>query len=61
MSAQCCPAVHWKRGDDTNIIAGYHWFRSWGRDTFISLPGLAVARTSEDLYAAVLDTRRCAA
>lgn len=46
-----------KRGDDTNIIAGYHWFGSWGRDTFISLPGLAMARTSEDLYAAVLDTQ----
>jgi predicted glycogen debranching enzyme len=22
------------------VIAGYHWFESWGRDTFISLPGL---------------------
>ena len=22
------------------IIAGYHWFEPWGRDTFISLPGL---------------------
>ncbi|HLN89233.1 MAG TPA: amylo-alpha-1,6-glucosidase, partial [Candidatus Binatia bacterium] len=22
------------------IIAGYHWFEAWGRDTFISLPGL---------------------
>ncbi len=46
-----------KRGDDTNIIAGYHWFGSWGRDTFISLPGLALARRSEDLYAAVIDTQ----
>ncbi|MBK7488452.1 MAG: glycogen debranching enzyme family protein [Bacteroidales bacterium] len=46
-----------KRGNDTNIIAGYHWFGSWGRDTFISLPGLALARESEDLYAAVLDTQ----
>jgi predicted glycogen debranching enzyme len=46
-----------KRGDDTNIIAGYHWFGSWGRDTFISLPGIALARTSENLYAAVLDTQ----
>ena len=30
---------------DTNgqpqIIAGYHWFDAWGRDTLISLPGLA--------------------
>ncbi len=46
-----------KRGGDTNIIAGYPWFGSWGRDTFISLPGLALARTSEDLFAAVLDTQ----
>jgi predicted glycogen debranching enzyme len=46
-----------KRGNDTNIVAGYPWFGSWGRDTFISLPGLALARTSEDLFAAVLDTQ----
>ena len=46
-----------KRGDDTNIIAGYHWFGSWGRDTFISLPVLALARKSEDLYSAVIDTQ----
>jgi len=23
-----------------SVIAGYHWFSEWGRDTFISLPGL---------------------
>ncbi len=23
-----------------SIIAGYHWFESWGRDTFVSFPGL---------------------
>jgi predicted glycogen debranching enzyme len=46
-----------KRGNDTNIIAGYHWFGSWGRDTFISLPGLALARKSEDLYSAVIETQ----
>ena len=22
------------------VIAGYHWFEPWGRDTFISMPGL---------------------
>lgn len=26
--------------DEGSIIAGYFWFESWGRDTFISLPGL---------------------
>lgn len=46
-----------KRGDNTNIIAGYPWFGSWGRDTFISLPGLALARNREDLFGAVLDTQ----
>ncbi len=24
----------------TSILAGYHWFADWGRDTFIALPGL---------------------
>ncbi len=23
-----------------SVIAGYHWYEPWGRDTFISLPGL---------------------
>jgi predicted glycogen debranching enzyme len=28
-----------------SILAGYHWFvESWGRDTFISLPGLLLVR-----------------
>jgi predicted glycogen debranching enzyme len=27
---------------DRAIIAGYHWFETWGRDTFISLPGLTL-------------------
>jgi len=26
----------------TTIVAGYHWFGDWGRDTFISLPGIAL-------------------
>ena len=25
-----------------SIIAGYHWFEDWGRDSLISLPGLAL-------------------
>jgi predicted glycogen debranching enzyme len=25
------------------IIAGYHWFTDWGRDTMIALPGLCLA------------------
>jgi predicted glycogen debranching enzyme len=26
-----------------SIIAGYHWFNDWGRDTMIALPGLTLA------------------
>ena len=29
--------------DGRSIIAGYHWFGDWGRDTMISLPGLTLA------------------
>jgi predicted glycogen debranching enzyme len=30
------------------VIAGYPWFTDWGRDTFISLPGLFLARNRFD-------------
>ncbi|TAH24284.1 MAG: glycogen debranching protein [Cytophagales bacterium] len=38
-----------KRGDLKTIIAGYHWFSDWGRDTMIALPGicLVTGRLSE--------------
>jgi predicted glycogen debranching enzyme len=32
-----------KRVTSKTIIAGYPWFTDWGRDTFISLRGLAIA------------------
>jgi len=31
-----------KMGKRYEVIAGYPWFGRWGRDTFISLPGLAM-------------------
>ena len=46
-----------KRGGATLIIAGYHWFGPWGRDTFISLPGLTLAKQKRSLYTEVLDTQ----
>ena len=30
------------RGRQQTVIAGYPWFTDWGRDTFISLPGLCL-------------------
>jgi predicted glycogen debranching enzyme len=39
-----------KRGEDLKtIIAGYHWFSDWGRDTMIALPGIClVTKKYED-------------
>ena len=44
------------------LIAGYHWFGDWGRDTMIALPGLclttkryAVAKTILQTFAAYID------
>jgi len=30
------------RGNQNTVIAGYHWFTDWGRDTMIALPGLTL-------------------
>ncbi|MDI6904626.1 MAG: amylo-alpha-1,6-glucosidase [Candidatus Bathyarchaeia archaeon] len=35
--------------EKNSVIAGYHWFETWGRDAFISLPGLMLTTgRSED-------------
>ncbi|MGE5474485.1 MAG: amylo-alpha-1,6-glucosidase [Ignavibacteriales bacterium] len=31
-----------KSTDSKTILAGYHWFTDWGRDTMIALPGLTL-------------------
>lgn len=46
-----------KRAGKTLIIAGYPWFGAWGRDTFIALPGVAIARHKLTLYRQVIDTQ----
>lgn len=36
------------------IIAGYHWFTDWGRDTMISLPGLLLSTKRLDVARQIL-------
>ena len=40
--------------DGRSIIAGYHWFGDWGRDTMIALPGLTLATGRAELAKRIL-------
>lgn len=42
------------RGAQKTVIAGYHWFSDWGRDTMIALPGLALVTGRLDVATSVL-------
>ncbi|RTL40170.1 MAG: glycogen debranching protein [Candidatus Melainabacteria bacterium] len=39
-----------------SIIAGYHWFSDWGRDSMISLPGLTLSTGRPQVARSVLET-----
>lgn len=39
-----------------SILAGYHWFGDWGRDTMISLPGLTLATGRPEIARSILLT-----
>lgn len=42
-----------REGGET-VIAGYHWFADWGRDTMIALPGLTLVNGRWDIAKNVL-------
>jgi predicted glycogen debranching enzyme len=44
------------RGVEKTVIAGYHWFGDWGRDTMIALPGLTLATGKYDVARSILRT-----
>lgn len=37
-----------------SVIAGYHWFGDWGRDTMIALPGLTLATGQPEIARQIL-------
>lgn len=41
-------------GGRSGVLAGFPWFGEWGRDVFVALPGLTLARGRADLCAEVL-------
>lgn len=42
--------------DGKTVLAGYPWFSDWGRDTMISLPGLALATGRPEIAQKILRT-----
>ncbi len=45
-----------KENKNTEIAAGLPWYGSWGRDTFIALPGLTLALGERKLFLDITDT-----
>jgi len=45
-----------KKEKKIEVTAGFPWFGSWGRDTFISLPGLTLTMNDTKTFKAVIDT-----
>lgn len=45
-----------RRGDRTEVVAGYPWFGRWGRDTFIALPGITLSQGNVQACRDVIDT-----
>src|SRR5215471_18551441 len=44
------------RGDQKSVMAGYHWFSDWGRDTMIALPGLTLPTGRFEIARSILRT-----
>ena len=45
-----------EKNDDRYLLAGYPWFKSRARDTFVSLPGLTLAIGEQDYFELVMKT-----
>lgn len=46
---------HAENKNAKSILAGYHWFGDWGRDTMISLPGLCCALGQTEIAKSILE------
>lgn len=44
------------REKQKTVIAGYHWFSDWGRDTMIALPGLTLVTGKYEVARSILRT-----
>jgi predicted glycogen debranching enzyme len=42
------------RGEQQTVIAGYHWFSDWGRDTMVAIPGLTLTTGRVEMARSIL-------
>ncbi len=42
--------------DARSVVAGYHWFADWGRDTMVALPGLTLPTGRPEVARSILRT-----
>lgn len=45
-----------RKGSGRSIVAGYHWFSDWGRDTLIALPGITLVTKRFDDAKQILES-----
>ncbi|ALA57429.1 amylo-alpha-1,6-glucosidase [Nitrospira moscoviensis] len=45
-----------ERGSGQTVVAGYPWFTDWGRDTFMSLPGLCLVTGRYDVARQIIES-----
>jgi predicted glycogen debranching enzyme len=48
--------VHRESTGSYSLIAGYHWFTDWGRDSMIALRGLCIAPGKQEVTRSILQT-----
>lgn len=44
------------RKNKIELLAGFHWFGCWGRDTFISLPGITLSNNNPKICKEILNS-----
>lgn len=47
---------HYRKDGEQYLLAGYPWFKTRARDTFISLPGLTLAINEKDYFETIMNT-----
>lgn len=48
--------VERRSAESNTLLAGYHWFTDWGRDTMIAMRGLTVAMGKKDISESIIRT-----